>query len=68
MVSIQNSRFIIQSVKCSHCGRQQEVKVKSELSAGYQYDGTIKCLQCEQNFDVKLVGPFMDGPYVPLFR
>ncbi len=68
MASSQKSGFIIQPVKCSHCGKELHVKVESELGAGSGYSETIKCLHCKQNFDIKLVGPFADGPYIPLFR
>lgn len=61
VVSKRELRFV-QPVKCSHCGKEHGVLVEWQLGYGGGNEQTITCLECDENFDAMLVGPFAGGP------
>jgi hypothetical protein len=53
-----------QSVKCSHCGKEHGVLFEWQLGYGGSDEQTLKCLQCDENFEAILMGPFAGGPFL----
>jgi transcription elongation factor Elf1 len=53
------------TISCSHCQQEQVVHLQSQTGLWQMAHQSVKCLNCEQYFDVMIPDAIIAGPFVP---
>jgi len=60
---MSESRYVVKTVKCSHCKQDQDVHVRDRGKAG-QVKETVVCKKCHKPFGVTLPDEIVSGEFL----
>jgi transcription elongation factor Elf1 len=56
-------RFVVMPVECPRCKTKQKIHVAVRAGAAQVGDQTIPCIQCDNDFEVKVPDRIVGGPF-----
>ena len=56
-------RYVVMTVECQHCKAKQSVHVAAPTGFTQIGDQTIQCINCKENFDVRVPDKIVAGPF-----
>jgi hypothetical protein len=60
-----NERHVLLPVICEHCQQKQMVQMRARSEFHAMYPQSIKCVKCENSFDVTIPDEILGGPFLP---
>jgi transcription elongation factor Elf1 len=57
--------YTVVTVSCSHCQQEQVVHTQARGGIWSMAHQIIKCLKCEQEFEVTVPDAIIGGPFLP---
>jgi transcription elongation factor Elf1 len=54
------------TISCDHCLQEQVVHMQAKTGFWQMAHQSVKCLKCEQYFDVMIPDAIVAGPFIPL--
>jgi len=64
-VQIKQS-YIPMTIYCGHCQQEQFIHMQARTGFWQMAHQSVKCVKCEQNFDVMIPDAIIAGPFLPL--
>jgi len=58
--------YIPMTISCGHCQQEQVVHLQARTGFWQMAHQSVKCVKCEQNFDVMIPDAIVAGPFLPL--
>jgi hypothetical protein len=58
--------YIPMTISCNHCQQEQTVHIHARTGFWQMAHQSVKCVKCEQNFDVMIPDAIIAGPFLPL--
>jgi transcription elongation factor Elf1 len=58
--------YIPMTILCGHCQHEQVVYTQARTGFWQMAHQSVKCVKCEQNFDVMIPDAIIAGPFLPL--
>jgi transcription elongation factor Elf1 len=67
MPQVQMRQAIIPvTISCGHCQQEQVVHTQARTGSWQTAHQSVKCVKCEQNFDLMIPDAITAGPFLPL--
>lgn len=60
-----NERHILMPVICTHCQQKQTVQMRARSEFHAMYPQSVKCVKCENSFEVTIPDEILGGPFLP---
>ena len=57
--------YIPMTVSCNHCKQEQVVHMQARTGAWEMAHQSVKCVKCDQCFDVMIPDAIIAGPFLP---
>jgi hypothetical protein len=64
-MSPPNERHVLLPVICEHCQQKQIVQMRARSEFHAMYPQSVKCVKCENSFDVTIPDQILGGPFLP---
>ena len=58
--------YVPMTISCNHCQQEQIVHMQARTGFWQMAHQSVKCVRCEQYFDVMIPDAIVAGPFLPL--
>ncbi len=65
MSSPAKPAYVVITISCPQCQQEQVVHVRARTGFAQMGGQTVRCLECERDFDVMVPDQIVGGPFFP---